>query len=329
MRVVFGLVLILGFALAGFAVYLANGYVNSYRVALAKAKTTEGIETVEVYVANARLEYGDRLDQTAVKVVKFPKASLPEGTFLKTGGAAPYYKPWDELDKATRKTLKAAGKEAGFDPVKTGLRITESPDLFPETGEERYVMRSIEKGEAIIVARVTDPGQDAGITSRLGPGMRAFAIKVDVASGVSGFLRPGDRVDVYWTGRVTPLNDEMGRGSTDVTKLIETGVKLIAIDQQAYGDNSSATIARTVTVSALPEQVAALAQAQSTGRLSLALVGSGDTSEVGPVEVDQMSLLGLVAPEPEKIVEVEREKVCTIRTRKGGEMVEIPIPCTN
>lgn len=329
MRVVFGLVLILGFALAGFAVYLANGYVNSYRVALAKAKTTEGIETVDVFVAAERLEYGDRLDQTAVKVVKFPKASLPEGTFLKSGGAVPYYKPWDELDKATRKTLKTAGKEAGFDPIKTGLRVAESPDLFPETGEERYVMRSIEKGEAIIVARVTDPGQDAGLTSRLGPGMRAFAIKVDVASGVSGFLRPGDRVDVYWTGRVTQMNDDMGRGATDVTKLIETGVKLIAIDQQAYGDNSSATIARTVTVSALPEQVAALAQAQSTGRLSLALVGSGDTSEVGPVEVNQMSLLGLVAPEPEKIVEIEREKVCTIRTRKGGEMVEIPIPCTN
>lgn len=329
MRVVFGLVLILGFALAGFAVYLANGYVNSYRVALAKAKTTEGIETVDVYVAAQRLDYGDRLDKTAVKVVKFPKASLPEGTFLESGGAVPYYKPWDELDKATRKTLKTAAKEAGFDPIKTGLRVTESPDLFPETGEERYVMRSIEKGEAIIVARVTDPGQDAGITSRLGPGMRAFAIKVDVASGVSGFLRPGDRVDVYWTGRVTQMNDEMGRGATDVTKLIETGVKLIAIDQQAYGDNSSATIARTVTVAALPEQVAALAQAQSTGRLSLALVGSGDTSEVGPVEVDQMSLLGLVAPEPEKIVEIEREKVCTIRTRKGGEMVEIPIPCTN
>ncbi|TNF22506.1 MAG: Flp pilus assembly protein CpaB [Rhodobacteraceae bacterium] len=329
MRVVFGLVLILGFALAGFAVYLANGYVNSYRVALAKAKSGEGIETVEVYVAAQRLEYGDRLDPSLVKVAKFPKASLPEGVFLKTGGAAPYYKPWDELDKATRKTLKTAAKEAGFDPIKTGLRVTDSPDLFPETGEERYVMRSIEKGEALIVARLTDPGQDAGITSRLGPGMRAFAIKVDVASGVSGFLRPGDRVDVYWTGRVAQMNDEMGRGSTDVTKLIETGVKLIAIDQQAYGDNSSATIARTVTVSALPEQVAALAQAQSTGRLSLALVGSGDTSEVGPVEVDQMSLLGLVAPEPEKVVEIEREKVCTIRTRKGGEMVEIPIPCTN
>ena len=202
--------------------------------------------------------------------------------------------------------------------------------LFPEnTKEQRIVLRNIEKDEAIMAVKVTEPGEDSGLTSRLARGMRAFALKVDVSSGVSGFLRPGDRVDVYWTGRVASFADESGRSSTDVTKLIETGVKLIAVDQSAYGDKTATTIARTVTVSAKPQQVAALAQAQSTGRLSLALVGSGDTSEVGPGEVDQMSLLGLEAPEEEKIVEVEKEEVCTIRTRKGGEMIEIPIPCTN
>ena len=50
--------------------------------------------------------------------------------------------------------------------------------------------------------KVTDPGEEAGVTSQLEPGMRAFALRVDVASGVSGFLRPGDRVDIYWTGSV-------------------------------------------------------------------------------------------------------------------------------
>ena len=44
------------------------------------------------------------------------------------------------------------------------------------------------------------------------------------------------------------------------------------------------------------------------------------------VEVDSNALLGIQAQE---IVKVEAEKVCTIRNRKGGELVEIPIPCTN
>ncbi|MCJ7873019.1 Flp pilus assembly protein CpaB [Marinovum sp. 2_MG-2023] len=328
MRMVFGLVLLLGIGLAGFAVYLANGYVNSYRVALAKAQSSESVATIEVFVATERLNYGDRLEKSKVRVVKFPRAAVPEGTFLERGSAAPYSKPWDELDEDTQEHLKTLAT-AQYRPKRDGLRIKDIPDLFPDTGEERYVLRSIEKGEAIIASKVTEPGQDAGITSRLGDGMQAFSIKVDVASGVSGFLRPGDRIAVYWTGRVSSFADESARGSNDVTKLIESGVKLIAVDQSAYGDKASTTIARTVTVSARPQQVAALAQAQSTGRLSLALVGAGDTSEVGPVEVDQMSLLGLTAPVPQEVVEVEREQICTIRTRKGGEMVEIPIPCTN
>lgn len=288
MRVVFGLVLIIGVALAGFAVYMANGYVNSYRAALKQARTQGGVETVEVFVAAKPLKYGEKLEKKAVRPVKWPKNAIPEGTFL----------------------------------------VSDNTLFSDVEGQDRYVLRTIEKGEALMAVKVTKPGQDAGITSRLERGMRAFAIKVDVASGVSGFLRPGDRVDVYWTGRVTQIGDTEGR-SQDVTKLIETAVQLIAIDQTADGHSTSNTIARTVTVAARPEQVAALAQAQSTGRLSLALVGSNDDSEVGAVEVDQMSLLGLEAPVKEEVVVQQEEEVCTIRTRKGADVIEIPIPCTN
>jgi pilus assembly protein CpaB len=44
------------------------------------------------------------------------------------------------------------------------------------------------------------------------------------------------------------------------------------------------------------------------------------------VDVDNTGLLGI---EAQQIVAAEEEKVCTIRTRKGGEAVEIAIPCTN
>ena len=64
--------------------------------------------------------------------------------------------------------------------------------LFPDnTDEPRVVLRAIEKDEAIMALKVTEPGEDTGLTSRLERGMRAFAIKVDVSSGVSGFLAPG------------------------------------------------------------------------------------------------------------------------------------------
>ncbi|MDK3073270.1 Flp pilus assembly protein CpaB [Sedimentitalea sp. JM2-8] len=285
MRAVFGLVLIVGIALAGGAVMMAKKYITAYQTELQKerAARAEIVPTVEVFVASRDLKYGEPLTPEDVRQVRWPENAIPEGAF------------------------------------------TDASVLFPpEINEFRVVLRTMEKDEAIMLVKVTKPGEDAGLTSQLERGMRAFAIKVDVASGVSGFLRPGDRVDVYWTGSVASAV-EGARG--DVTRLIEANVPLIAVDQSAGADQSGATIARTVTVSASPEQVAALAQAQSTGKLSLALVGAQDDTIASAIEVNQRSLLGLgdleIAPK-----QIEKQ-VCTIRTRRGAEVVDIPIPCTN
>ncbi|MCR9145577.1 MAG: Flp pilus assembly protein CpaB [Rhodobacteraceae bacterium] len=288
MRVVFGLVLILGLGLAGFAVYMAQTYIQSYQAQLEKERNSRGpeIDLVDVYVATEKLEYGQRLLKKHVEKIAFPASSLPEGVFK-----------------------------------------TEE-ELFPQGEDEpRSVLRSIEAKEAVLAVKVTGPGEEAGITSQLARGMRAFAIKVDVSSGVSGFLRPGDRVDVYWTGQVNAGRDERRGGNNEVTKLIETGVRLIAVDQVANGDRTEAIIARTVTVSVRPHQVAALAQAQSSGRLSLSLVGAEDDSVAEAIEVDQRSLLGIAEVAPPQ--EAPREEICTIKTRRGGEVISTPIPCTN
>lgn len=285
MRAVFGLVLIVGIALAGGAVMMAKNYITAYQAELAKERSARAkiVPTVEVFVADRPLRYGERLDREAVRKVLWPENALPEGVFTKI------------------------------------------EDLFPEGEPElRVVLRAMEKSEAIMAVKVTEPGEDAGITSRLERGMRAFAIRVDVASGVSGFLRPGDRVDVYWTGTVRSANT---RTNGELTRLIEAGVKLIAIDQSTSDDIGSSTIARTVTVAASPEQVAALAQAQTTGRLSLSLVGAEDDTIASAIEVDQRALLGL--GEIEAAPEAVKEKVCTVRTRKGAEVVVIEIPCTD
>ena len=290
MRLVFGLVLVVGVGLAGFAVYMAQSYIQGYQTQLAneRANRAPGIDTVDVYVATKALKYGQELNEDDVRLTAFPEGSLPDGVFK-----------------------------------------TEE-ELFPNgTGDMRPVLRSIEKNEAILAVKVAKPGEEAGITSQLARGMRAFAINVDVSSGVSGFLRPGDRVDIFWTGRVAAgLSPQIeGRGNGDVTMLIETNVQLIAVDQMADRDVTDAIIARTVTVSVRPEQVAALAQAQSSGRLSLSLVGADDDSVAEAISVDQRGLLGI----EEQIVEAApmEKEVCTIRTRRGADVIETPIPCTN
>lgn len=286
MRAVFGLVLIVGVALAGGAVMMAKNYISAYQNALdqERANRSPAIPTTPVFVATQQLKYGERLTKEAVRSVLFPSESLPEGVF------------------------------------------TSMEELFPPNrpDDHRVILRTMEVGEAVMAVKVTNPGEDAGLTSQLQRGMRAFAISVDVNSGVSGFLRPGDHVDVYWTGSVRGGED---RGRQEITRLIDTRIELIAVDQSASGEVNGAKIARTVTVAVRPEQVAALAQAQSTGRLSLSLVGAGDDTVASVIEVNQRNLLGLGEIQAPEVV--EQKRVCTIRTRRGAEVVEIPIPCSN
>lgn len=282
MRAVFALVLIIGVGLAGFAVYMAQGFLSNMRAEVTRlnAEKARMKPTTEIFVVNKPKTYGERLTKEDVELVIWQADRVPEGAF------------------------------------------TTIEDIFPVGQPDRYVVRATEQFEPVLSAKVTEPGEDAGITSRLTKGNRAFAIRVDVSSGVSGFLRPGDRVDIYWTG----AGATSGILGQDVTKLIQTGIRLIAVDQIADTNRSGPVIARTVTVEATPQQVARLAQAQTTGRLSLSLVGAEDDTVAQVIQVDQRTLLGIEEVAPEV---VEAQKVCTTKIRRGAEVIEQEIPCTN
>lgn len=196
--------------------------------------------------------------------------------------------------------------------------------LFPaDATKRRTVVRQMEKFEPLLGSKVTEPGEDAGLNTRLARGMRAFTIRVDVTTGMAGLVRVGDRVDVYWTGSAGSMSPDM---QGEFTKLIESGVSIIAIDQNSQENYESNGVARSLTVEASPQQVARLAQAQVTGKLSLSLMGIAEDGSAEVSDVDRRGLLGI---EREEAVPVEAAKVCTIRSRRGGEVVEIPIPCTN
>lgn len=281
MRAIFGLVFLAGLALAGFAVYMVQKYVSQNQVELTQERAF-------------RAKLGPVVEVYVTTDV------LPYGAAVTKENVKKVLMPKNSLPEAV---------------------FTDEAALFPgDYAQPRYVVRQMEKSEVILAMKVTEPGEDVGLTARLAPGMRAFAIKVDVASGVSGFLQPGDNVDVYWTGTTTDLNGEL-------TRLIEGAIKIVAVDQIANSERSSGTmIARTVTVEATPQQVARLAQAQATGRLALSLVGQNDDASAGVVEVDSRGLLGIVIEEQ---VQAEAAKVCSVKTRRGADVVEIPIPCTN
>lgn len=291
MRLIFGLVLLMGLGLAGFAVYMTRSVFADSQTEMDRLRAVEAgmIKTVNVFVVKRKVKYGERLSKEDVQLQRWPVDALPEGIFVFPAAETKDGKPGEEL--------------------------------FPKDSDDlRTVWRTMEINEPILAVKVTKPGENVNITSRLKPGMRAFTIKVDVSSSVSGFLRPGDQVDVYWTGR-PPIE----RASGHITRLIQSAVNVIAINQSANDDIEGTQIARTVTVEVSPKQVAALAQAQGSGRLSLSLLGYGDTTVITePIETDTKTILGI---EDEEVVIEEEEKKCYRTERKGTEITKIEIDC--
>lgn len=289
MRAVFSLVLVVGLALAGFAVYMTQKYfsqsqaeLNFYRELRAKTGPL-----VQIFAVNKVKKYGEVLTKDDVQLIYWQQSALPEHAFQN------------------------------------------GTDLFPENVKDpRYVSRQIEKFEPILAENVTEPGKPAGLTSNLENGQTAFAVKVDMATGVAGFVQVGDHVDIYWTGTVAgTTNVSGGSAEGEMTRLIESGVRVVGVDQQSDNTVTMATVARTVTLAAARQDVARLTQAQATGKLTLALVGSTDTSVAGKIEVDSNQLLGIIPAQA--TAAPAAAKVCSIKMRKGADVVETPIPCTN
>jgi len=83
MRAIFGLVLVVGMALAGAAVYMIQDYIaqteNAYRAQ--KAFNEKAGKLVEVYVFNKALNYGDALTKEDVQLVYWPENAMPETIF--------------------------------------------------------------------------------------------------------------------------------------------------------------------------------------------------------------------------------------------------------
>lgn len=163
MRAVFGLVLLVGMGLAGFAVYMVNQYMDTQSAALERERLRSAnvVATIDVYSPSRNITYGERLTIDDVQVIKYAQDFLPEGVFK-----------------------------------------TEE-ELFPEgLNTPRVVKIPMLVNEPILAAKVTAAGAPQGITALLDPGMRAFPLSNRLTEAFAGELRNSDRIDLYWVGSV-------------------------------------------------------------------------------------------------------------------------------
>jgi pilus assembly protein CpaB len=149
----------------------------------------------------------------------------------------------------------------------------------PEDAVNRVALNPLVKDEELLDGKLAPLGSGRGLTALVPDGMRAFTIQTpNVASGVAGFILPGNKVDVLLTVvSGGGSDDRTGGGST--TTLLQL-VEILAVDQRivAPSDNKvDPNQLRSVTLLVTPDQCSMLSLGQNKGTLQLSLRGLQDT----------------------------------------------------
>jgi pilus assembly protein CpaB len=223
--------------------------------------------------------------------------------------------------------------------TKTFLKKSLPPGSFTEPAElvGRIVISSLQKGDPVVVHRLAPTDITVGgVSVVLDSGKRAIAVKGDQVIGISGFIKPGNRVDVLVTIK------DPGK-KKDITKIILENIPVLAsgiqIQDTGTGEPSPFEV---YTLEVTPEQGERLTLAATKGRLQFALRSIKDSDIVFTkgVTIEQMLASSELADEktaekvlpkaikpPKKGVrkkykQRKKQKKATVVTIKGLEITD-------
>jgi pilus assembly protein CpaB len=212
----------------------------------ARSGRTRGL--VPVVVASSDLTYGTKLEQAQLRVVNFPKESVPEGAY-------------SDIDSVVGNTTK----------------------IF------------LAAREPVLKTKLSSEG--GGLSMMVSPNMRASSVDVKLSSSVSGFVVPGDRVDVLCTF------DRQGGGqmAEAVTRTILQNIQVLAAgpktEQKEKQDKPSDM--QTVTLLVDPKGAEVLAQGMHEGKIHLTLRNPEDSDTLSLAAINTRQILGsAAAPAP-------------------------------
>jgi pilus assembly protein CpaB len=153
------------------------------------------------------------------------------------------------------------------------------------------VRSAVGDGEPVTETRLVRPRDRGFLAAVLTPGYRAVTVNVSPSSGVSGFIFPGDHVDVLLTltlksGDTAASTKECkySAGSSSCTtssaapertnhvaETVLKDVRVLAMDQRADDQNKDIVVAHTATLEVTPKQAEVVAVTGDVGKVSLSL----------------------------------------------------------
>jgi pilus assembly protein CpaB len=165
-------------------------------------------------------------------------------------------------------------------------------DSFISTQElmGKVVKVKIVAGEPLLKSRMA--GEEAGLTVRLTPGHRAMAVRVDEVIGVSGFIKPDDRVDVI----VTAVPPGRTSQAEKLSKIVLQNKRVLSVAQNLEQRDGKPQVVRSITLEVTPEEAEKLSLASQEGQIILALRAMGDEQVATTRGSNKSDLLSVSAP---------------------------------
>jgi pilus assembly protein CpaB len=156
----------------------------------------------------------------------------------------------------------------------------------------------LQRGEPVLRSKLSAIG--GGLSVRVSPNMRAMSLSVNDVTGVSGFVLPGDRVDVIVTV------DNVAGSNVAVTKTILQDAEVLAAGVKTENKNNQHITVQTVTVLVDPVGAEKLALGVSQGKVHLALRNPVDHVVIADSKTDTRDVLGLNTERPRASQPVRR-----------------------
>jgi pilus assembly protein CpaB len=153
-------------------------------------------------------------------------------------------------------------------------------ELLPQ-GKRRVALRSILVNQPLLASDLSGEGKNASIAALLPDGMRAATVSINDVSGVAGFVKPNDTVDVLITRQ--PIDDDGAAQGRQVTDVLLQNIRVIAMDQAA-ASNGQPAVSRTATLELTPLDAQKIALGQRLGTLSLVLRKPGEEQNIPNVQ---------------------------------------------
>jgi pilus assembly protein CpaB len=210
-------------------------YLNQQSAANVTTRSTR-----PVVVAATDQPFGTKLERNMLKVVNYPKDSVPANAY-------------SSLDSVVGQTTK----------------------IF------------LASKEPVLSTKLSTIG--GGLSMMVRPNMRASSVTVNLVSSVSGFVVPGDKVDVLVT------IDQTSQQQIATTKTILQNIEVLAAGvktEQRDQENKPNTDLQTITLLVDPPAAERMALAMHEGKIHLTLRNPEDADTTKVASLDTRELLG-------------------------------------